>query len=83
MQTILDVNRRPVVPFDVNNTDHRRYVADFLKTGTWSHSPVAFYAPDGISSRAYAVEKLVAYYLGNEFADPKKSTKRSGKLVAQ
>lgn len=81
MQTILDVCRRPVVPFNVDNADHRRYVADFLKTGTWSHSPVSFYAPDGISSRAYAVEKLVAYYLHNEFNEAKKVAKRSGKLV--
>lgn len=82
MQTILDVNRRPVVPFDVTNAEHRRYVAVFLKTGTWSHSPVSFYAPEGISSRAHAVESLVAYYLQNEFADTKKTVKR-GKLIAQ
>lgn len=84
MQTILDMNRRPVVAFDVGNAEHRRYVSDFLKTGTWSQSPVAFYAPEGISARAYAMECLVSYYLQNEFqtAKPKKTIKQSGRLIA-
>jgi hypothetical protein len=84
MQTILDLNRRPVVAFDVSNAEHRRYVSDFLKSGTWSHSPVAFYAPEGISARAFAMESLVSYYLQNEFQDskPKKTVKQSGRLIA-
>ena len=81
MQTILDVNRRPVVPFNVNNAEHRRCVSQFLKDGTWANSPVSFYAPDGVSVRAFAVEQLVSYYLKNEFAD-KKNSRRTGKLIA-
>lgn len=79
MQTILDVNRRPVVRFDVKNADHRRYFSEFVKTGTWAHSPVSFYAPDGVSVRAHCVEQLLEYYLKAEFKSVKVG---KGKLVA-
>jgi hypothetical protein len=85
MQTFLDVQRRPVVHFDPKNSEHRKYVAEFLKKGTWTNCPVAFYAPDNVSVRAYAMATLVDFYLQNEF--PAKSRQRrskndDGKLLA-
>jgi hypothetical protein len=87
MQTFLDVQRRPVVHFDPKNSEHRKYVAEFLKKGTWTNCPVAFYAPDNISVRAYAMATLVDFYLQNEFPLKAKSSQHrsknsNGKLLA-
>jgi len=86
MQSYLDVSRRPVIVFDAKNAEHRKHVAEFLKTGTWANCPVAFYAPDGISVKAYATETLVNFYLQQEFNASKKraavKTNASGKLIA-
>ena len=89
MQSYLDVQRRPVVHFDPANPEHRKHVAEFLKKGTWANCPIAFYAPDNISVKAYAMETLVDFYLHNEFPVVKtKSSRRhhvannDGKLLA-
>ena len=89
MQSYLDVQRRPVVHFDPTNSDHRKHVAEFLKKGTWANCPIAFYAPDNISVKAYAMETLVDFYLHNEFpvVGTKSSRRRrvandDGKLLA-
>ena len=67
MQTFLDTFRRPVVHFDVNNEEHRKQMAIFLKHGTWGKCPYAFYSPNDISVKAYAIEMLAEYYLNQEF----------------
>lgn len=67
MKTILDLHRRPTVLFDPANKDHRKYVAEFLATGTWGHCPVVFFAPDEANTKAYAIESLADYYLSKEF----------------
>ena len=79
MQSLLDVQRRPVIAFDPKNAEHRKHVAEFLKTGTWANCPIAFYAPDNISVKAYAMETLVEFYLKQEFAS---RPRKSGKLIA-
>jgi hypothetical protein len=66
--TILDVNRKPVVVFDPENQDHRRYIAEFQRQNTWNTSPVLFYAPGDISVREHTAEELLRYYLAREFA---------------
>ena len=78
MQTLLDVHRRPVVMFDPKNAEHRKHMASFLKHGTWSRSPVTFYAPENISVRSYALESMLDFYIRKEFAPA-----RSGKLIAK
>lgn len=65
--TVLDMHRKPVVPFNVENADHRQYVAEYLRTFSWSHSPVLFYAPNGLSIPSYTQKELLRYYLENEF----------------
>lgn len=91
MQSFLDVQRRPVIAFDAKNAEHRKHVAEFIKQGTWANCPVAFYAPDGISVKAYAMQELVDFYLQQEFpvaevTAPKKratvKSKTGGKLIA-
>lgn len=69
MQTFLDTFRRPVVPFDVNNKEHRMHMAVFLKEGSWAKCPYAFYSPQDISVKAYAIEALAEFYLKHEFPD--------------
>jgi hypothetical protein len=82
MQSFLDVQRRPVVHFDPKNSEHRKHVSEFLKKGTWANCPVAFYAPDNVSIRTYAMTTLVDFYLQNEFpAESKTSRRRVGKNV--
>ncbi len=87
MQSFLDASRRPVVVFDPTNLEHRKHVARFLKKGTWGTCPVAFYTPDNMSVKAYAMETLVDFYLKKEFAARPAAPKRrasikTGKLIA-
>lgn len=67
MQSLLDLHRRPVVYFDPKNPNHREQMAIFLRTGTWSKSPYAFYAPENLSIKAYALQTMLEFYLSEEF----------------
>lgn len=67
MRTILDLHHRPTVLFDPHNKDHRKWVADFVSTGTWSRCPVVFFAPEEANTKAYVIESLADYYLSREF----------------
>ena len=69
MQSFLELHKRPVVQFDPANPEHRHQAAMFLKHGTWGKCPWAFYAPDNLSIKAYAMQTMVEYYLKKEFAD--------------
>jgi len=82
MQSYLDAQRRPVIPFDPTNPEHRRHVSNFIKKGTWADCPIAFYAPDNLSVKAYALETLVEFYLKQEFASKSRRGIRSGKLIS-
>ena len=90
MQSFLELHKRPVIKFDPTNPDHRREVIRFLKEGTWGKCPWAFYAPDNLSIKAYAMQTLVDYYLEKEFLqeEVKKPSRRravvkpeGGKLI--
>lgn len=90
MQSFLELHKRPVIQFDPTNAEHRREVVRFLKEGTWGKCPWAFYAPDNLSIKAYALQTLVDYYLEKEFTEAgvaqqkprSKSRARAGKLIA-
>jgi hypothetical protein len=83
MQSFLDVCRRPVVVFDPTNVEHRKHMSQFLKEGTWGKCPVAFYAPDNMSIKAYAMETLIDFYLKKEFVVSKRRASiKTGKLIA-
>jgi hypothetical protein len=66
--SILFRNSRPIVSFDVDNPDHRRWYAEFVKYRTWGRCPVRFMAEaldqDLVS---YINDKMLAYYLKQEF----------------
>jgi hypothetical protein len=78
MQSFLDTIRRPVVQFDVANEEHRKQMAIFLKYGTWGKCPYAFYSPNDISVKAYAIEMLAEFYLNQEFKNISNSEKHKG-----
>lgn len=92
MQSFLELHKRPVVQFDPKNPHHRQQMAIFLKEGTWAKSPYAFYAPDNLSIKAYAMQTMVEYYIAEEFYQETVKTVRtkktnhnkevSGKLIA-
>lgn len=92
MQSFLELHKRPVVQFDPKNPQHREQAAIFLRSGTWARSPWAFYAPNNLSIKAYAMETMVDYYIDKEFqatatevvVKNKKSRKpvAEGKLIA-
>lgn len=68
MITCLNVASRPVVYFDVQDKEHRRYFAQFLIDRSWGHCPVLFYLEQGYSDvPAMIQDKLTAWYLGKDF----------------
>lgn len=75
-QTLLDVNRRPTVIFNPKNAEHRRYVAEFYRNGTWGKCPVLFYAFNDVSVKSMTSQSLIEHYLNQEFpADTKPKSK--------
>jgi hypothetical protein len=65
----LEYLTRPLVAFDPNNKDHRRYYAEFLVTKGWGHCPVRFIVPDDSGSDLVGMIKtvLIQYYIDREF----------------
>lgn len=65
---ILSSHLRPAVTFDPANEDHRRYFAEYLKTGTWGKCPVVFADSfQGGNQFAIIQRRLAEYYLQKEF----------------
>jgi hypothetical protein len=66
--SILFRGSRPIVAFDVNNPDHRKWYAEFVKYRTWGKCPVRFMAEaldqDLVS---YINDKMLHYYIEQEF----------------
>jgi hypothetical protein len=75
--SILFRGSRPIIAFDVNNPDHRKWYAEFVKYRTWGRCPVRFMAEaldqDLVS---YINDKMLHYYIEQEFEIGK--TKNSG-----
>lgn len=65
----LEYLMRPLVAFDPNNKDHRRYYAEFLTYGGWGRCPVRFIVPEdvGMDLPTMIKNRLVDYYVGREF----------------
>jgi hypothetical protein len=60
-------NLRPVVKFDVNNKEHRRWLGEFTKTRRWGHCPVKFSTAGNGNTVAQMQLKLLEYYTNQEF----------------
>jgi hypothetical protein len=66
--TALSDNLRPVVAFDPTNVEHRRYYAEFVKTGTWGRCPVRFSIDDmSIDLPSMIARRLIDFYVAREF----------------
>lgn len=78
----LEFLARPLVAFDPQNKDHRRYYAEFLDTGGWGRCPVRFICPDdtGLDLPAMIKNRLIEYYLEREFGNGKLAEERSREL---
>lgn len=65
----LEFYSRPLVAFDPENKEHRRYYAEFLEYGGWGKCPVRFICPDdvGMDLPSMIKNRLVEYYVGKEF----------------
>lgn len=65
----LEYMMRPLVAFDPNNKDHRRYYAEFLEYKGWGRCPVRFIVPDdvGMDLPTMIRNRLCEYYISREF----------------
>lgn len=59
---------RPWVVFDVDNKQHRRWFADFQRSGTWGRCPVRFVVNDDHGDLLTMIQReLVHHYVSKEF----------------
>jgi hypothetical protein len=82
--SILFRGSRPIVAFDVNNPDHRRWYAEFVKYRTWGRCPVRFMAEsldqDLVS---YVNDKMLHYYIKQEFENGKTKNSNKGRAKSK
>ena len=78
----LEYLARPLVAFDPNNKDHRRYYADFLEYGGWGKCPVRFICPEDVGHDVPTMIKnsLINYYVEREFGGGKMAKARADHL---
>ena len=79
----LEYLARPLVVFDPNNKDHRRYYADYLESGGWGRCPVRFIFPEdnGDNLPSMIKNSLIAWYVQREFGGGKMAQERSRRLA--
>lgn len=59
---------RPWVVFDATNKDHRRWFAEFQRSGTWGRCPVRFVVNDDHGDLLTMIQRdLIAHYVAKEF----------------
>lgn len=64
----LEYHGRPLVAFDVNKREHRRWFAEFQNYGTWGRCPVRFIVTDDVGDLLTMIRrKLIDYYVEREF----------------
>ncbi len=60
---------RPWVVFDANNKDHRKWFADFNKSGAWGRCPVRFVVNEDHGDLITQIQReLIQFYVDKEFA---------------
>jgi len=62
-------NLRPVVKFDPNDPDHRRWLGDFSRTLSWGNCPVKFSNEGYGNTVAQMQQRLLEYYTAKEFGN--------------
>lgn len=74
--SILYRGNRPLVSFDVENADHRKWFAEFVKYNTWGKCPVRFMAESLDQDLVSHINsKMLTYYIKQEFGNGKNKTK--------
>ncbi len=65
----LEYYSRPLVAFDPENKDHRRYYAQYLETRTWGRCPVRFIVTEDHGGDLISMIKnsLIQHYIEREF----------------
>lgn len=59
---------RPWVVFNPGNRDHRKWFAEFQKSGTWGRCPVRFVVNDDHGDLLTMIQRdLIEHYVGKEF----------------
>lgn len=68
----LELVSRPWAMFDVANKQHRKWVADFQRTGTWANCPVRFIIEDSFTDLVSMVQqRMTEFYTAKEFGKVK------------
>lgn len=66
--SVLELAKRPLVEFDVNNREHRRLFSKFGVPKKWGHCPVRFALPDDQGHTYNTIQnKLIEWYARKEF----------------
>ena len=82
--SILYRGNRPLISFDVENPDHRKWFAEFVKYNTWGKCPVRFLAENLDQDLVSHINsKMLAYYIRQEFENVKNKTKGKAKSKAK
>lgn len=64
----LQLHGRPWVVFNAQDKEHRKWFADFNKTGAWGRCPVRFVVNDDHGDLITQIQReLIAHYVGKEF----------------
>jgi hypothetical protein len=64
----LYLNARPFVVFDAKNKQHRKWFADFNKTGAWGRCPVRFLLDEEHGDLITQMQRgLIQHYVDKEF----------------
>jgi hypothetical protein len=80
----LEFYARPLVAFDPENKDHRRWYHEFLEYQGWGTCPVRFICPNDIGHDLTIMirNELIEYYVRKEFK-PRSVAKKPQKKVSQ
>ena len=62
---------RPYVEFDVQNKEHRKHFARYLKTNAWGECPYRFYLTGHLMPEVAIRNQLLDYYCNKEFGKRK------------
>ena len=78
--SLLYLRARPIVAFNANNADHRRYYRQFIEKRSWGQCPVRFMV-EGLNTDllSHINREMLAWYLRNEFKNAKASHQNSEK----
>lgn len=70
----LQLHGRPWVVFDAKNKSHRRWFADFNKTGAWGRCPVRFVVDQDHGDLITQIQReLIQFYVDKEFTSAREN----------